>query len=83
MIFTNSIRLLKKNKEAEPSTYEAVYGSIVEKKLEENGYTSSKIQAIINNYLAEPDNEKYIKEFQELQECRKQCKREVKDPLNG
>lgn len=72
------LNLLKKNKEAEPATYEAVYGSLVEKALTARGYSPSKIQAIVNNYLAEPDNEKYIKEFIDLQEARKQCKAEVK-----
>jgi hypothetical protein len=43
--------LLKKNKEAEPKTYEAVYSSMVEKELIKHGYSLSKIQAIVNNYL--------------------------------
>lgn len=70
----NFIKLLKKNKEVEPSTYDFVYGSMVEKELKKFGYTPSKIQAIINNYLNEPENEKYIQEFKDLQETRKQCK---------
>lgn len=77
----NFLKLLKKNKEVEPKAYEAVYGSMVEKELIKHGYSPSKIQAIVNNYLDEPDNEKYIQEFKELQVCRKQCKAKVKEEL--
>lgn len=75
------LNLLNKNKEAEPKTYEAVYGSMVEKELKKEGYTPRDIQAILNNFLAEPTNEKYIKEFMKLQECRKQCKAKIKNKL--
>jgi hypothetical protein len=78
----NFIKLLQKNKEKEPETYETVYGSMVEKELKVNGYSLGRIQAIINNYLAEPDNEKYIKEFLDLQECRKYCKEKIKQNLS-
>jgi type I restriction-modification system DNA methylase subunit len=76
------LKLLNRNKEAEPKTYELVYGLEVEKKLTERGYNPGKIQAILNNYLAEPDNEKYVREFLELQEVRKECKAEVKEVNN-
>jgi type I restriction-modification system DNA methylase subunit len=72
------LKLLNRNKEAEPETYELIYGLEVEKKLTERGYNPGKIQAILNNYLAEPDNEKYVREFLELQEIRKICKDEAK-----
>lgn len=71
------LNLLKKNKEAEPKTYEAVYGSMVEKKIRQR-YHQRDIEAILNNFLAEPDNPVYVKEFNELQAYRKQCKAEVK-----
>ena len=79
----NFIKLLNKNKEKEPKAYDKVYGLMVERRLEEEGYTSSKIQAIVNNYLSEPDNYKYLQEFKDLQECRKKCKAEVKASLEG
>jgi len=37
-------------------------------------YSSDKIEAIINNYLFEPNNEEYIKEFKELQSWRLESK---------
>lgn len=77
----NFLNLLKRNKEVEPRTYEAVYGRLVEKELKKNGYPADKIQAIVNNYLAEPENDEYVIEFWQLQECRKQCKATIKNKL--
>jgi hypothetical protein len=77
----NIIELLKKNKTAEPKAFDRIYGALVEKKLERKGYTPSKIQAILNNYLAEPENSKYKAEFFELQERRKECKTEAKTEM--
>lgn len=42
-------------------------------------YAQHQVEAIINNYLAEPNNEEYINEFLELQEYRKKCKNYVKE----
>lgn len=70
--------LLDANKEKHPEVYEGAYGDAVEKRLENEGYTFSKIQAVINNYLYDPTNEKYRAEFAQLQECRRRCKAEVK-----
>lgn len=78
MKFSN---LLDKNKAVEPKTYDAVYGSLVENNLKAKGYSPSKIQAIVNNYLDEPDNPKYIQEFSDLQKARKQSKAEAKKDL--
>jgi hypothetical protein len=74
-------KLLKANREAEPKTYEYNYGKLVEDELEVEGYTVSKIQAILNNYLAEPENEKYRTEFLELQVKRTECKQRVREKL--
>ena len=75
------IKLLQKNKEKEPKTYDAIYGSMVENELKKEGYSTSKIQAIINNFLSEPDNEQYSLEFWDLQKCRKECKERIKNQL--
>ncbi len=73
--------LLRKNLKEEPQLYEQIYSELVEGLLEDQGYTVGRIQAIINNFLAEPDNEQYIKEFSELQKIRKQCKLQAKQLL--
>lgn len=70
--------LYQANREAHPEAYDAAYGAIVERKLREKGYSSSKIQAIVNNYLDDPTNEKYLAEFKKLQEVRKVCKSEAR-----
>ena len=71
--------LLIRNKEAEPKTYHKVHGMLVEDLLAEEGYTPGDIQAIIYNYLAEPNNPKYVEEFQNLQKIRKKCKNRAKN----
>lgn len=71
-------KLYQANRNEHPKAYEAAYGAIVVRKLEEKGYDSNKIQAIINNYLDDPTNEKYVEKFKTLQEVRKLCKSEAK-----
>jgi len=75
------LKLLNRNKTVEPTTYNAVYGSMVEKKIRIR-YSQRDVEAIINNYLSEPDNPVYIAELNELQQYRKQCKAAVKKELN-
>ena len=58
---------------------EQVYGSVVNDLLRQE-YKADKVESIINNYLDEP-NEKHIKEFQDLQAYRKECKRVAKEML--
>ena len=41
-------------------------------------YAQRDVEAILNNYLAFPDDEKYISEFKELQKYRAECKAFVK-----
>lgn len=37
-------------------------------------YSASQVEAIVNNYLADTSNEEYLKEFNEMQEWRKEAK---------
>lgn len=76
----NIIELLKKNKTAEPKAFDRIYGALVERKIRRR-YSQRDIEAIMNNYLSEPNNDVYIKEFAELQSYRKQCKAEAKAEL--
>lgn len=71
----NFIKLLKRNKEAEPKTYDAVYGSLVEKKIRLR-YSLSAELAILRQRDKKPD------EFEQYNEYVEQCKAEVKDYLN-
>ena len=71
-------KLMEKNKAREPKAVERAYGFLVEKALEKEGYTLGAIQAIINNFLAEPDNLKYKQEFDNLQAKRAEIKARYK-----
>lgn len=74
------LKLLQKNREVDPATYEAVYGSMVEKEFRKR-YSQSKTEAIVNNYIAEPNNPVYVKEMNDMQSYRKQCKVNAKKRL--
>lgn len=37
-------------------------------------YSASQVEAIVNNYLSDTTNEEYLKEFNDMQEWRKQAK---------
>lgn len=37
-------------------------------------YSASQVEAIVNNYLLDTTNEEYVKEFNDMQEWRKQAK---------
>lgn len=65
--------LAQKNREINPESWEQLYGVIVSKKFREK-YSNDKCEAVVNNYLDDPTNEKYCAEFREMQEYRKQCK---------
>lgn len=67
------IELAQKNREINPESWDELYGDIVSKKFREK-YSNDKCEAIVNNYLDDPTNEKYSAEFREMQEYRKQCK---------
>jgi hypothetical protein len=75
-----NIRLARKNKEVDIQSWDALYGRCVTVEVRKV-YSQDKIEAIINNYLDDPLNEKYAKEFKALQEYRKQCKAKVKVEL--
>ena len=68
-----NLRLAKKNREIIPSSWDDLYGSIVSCEFRKK-YSADECEAIINNYLDDPTNEKYVSEFKEMQEYRKQCK---------
>lgn len=56
------------------------YGELVER-LVRKRYSQSQVEAIINNYLDDSENEQYKAEFLELQAYRKECKAEAKNIL--
>ena len=41
-------------------------------------YSQSAVEAIINNYLSDPENEEYKAEFAALQTYREECKDKAK-----
>lgn len=49
------------------------YGRIIDH-IVRSEYTDAETTAILSNYLSEPDNEKYVKEFQDFQNFRKLAK---------
>ena len=61
----------------ETEVYEELVTGLIRTK-----YSQHQVEAIINNYLDEPANEKYLNEFKELQEFRKQCKAQAKTLIN-
>lgn len=46
-------------------------------------YSQSAVEAIINNYLSDPDNEKHTAEFLELQSFRAECKAMAKAEMEA
>ena len=46
-------------------------------------YTQSAAEAIINNYLASPDDEKYKGEFVAMQAYRAECKAQARAEVYG
>lgn len=57
------------------------YGELVER-LVRKRYSQSQVEAIINNYLDDSENEQYRAEFFEMQSYRKECKAKAKAILN-
>lgn len=72
-------KLINRNREKEPMASDFAYGILVENRLKKYGYSPSKIQAILNNYLSEPENPKCRAEFELLQEYRRRSKKEIKE----
>lgn len=76
----NYNELLKKNMEVVPQIYDQTYGRLVGEKFRAK-YSQDNVEAIINNYLLDPENEKYKAEFTAMQEYRKLCKEQAKEEL--
>ena len=72
----NFKKLLNANKEAEPKTYDAVYGSLVEKKVRSR-YSLSAELAILRQRDIKPE------EFAEYNDYVELCKSEVKRDITG
>lgn len=68
------LNLLNRNKEAEPKTYEAIYGSMVEKEIRKQYSLSSEL-AILRQRDDKPE------EFAKYNEYVEQCKQKVKTEL--
>ena len=58
------------------------YGQKVNRLIRER-YTQSDVEAILNNYLSDPENEQYKREFVAFQEFRAECKRQAKEAVYG
>ena len=56
------------------------YGGIVDS-LVQYKFPNDKMQAVINNYLLEPENEEYVTAFNEMQTWRKEAKEIAKEAL--
>lgn len=46
-------------------------------------YSQSDVEAILNNYMDDPTNENYIKDFKNLQAYRIECKKQAKLEVYG
>jgi hypothetical protein len=75
-----NLRLARKNREANPQSWDDLYGSIVSSEFRKK-YSVDKCEAIINNYLDNPTNDEYVVEFREMQEYRKYCKSLAKSKM--
>ena len=53
--------------------YNITYSAIIDTIIRER-YSASQVEAIVNNYLSDTTNEEYLKEFNDMQEWRKQAK---------
>ena len=54
------------------------YGEAVDRELRKR-YPQRAVEAIINNYLSDSNNAEYVREFNEMQAYREQCKAYVKE----
>jgi hypothetical protein len=66
---TNRRRRLLQLNDRLNKEYRQVVNYLIRKK-----YSQSDVEAIINNYMDDPSNEKYAAEFKELQAHRAACK---------
>lgn len=70
-------RLAEKN-----DTLEKMYGKRVNVLIRKK-YDQDAVEAILNNYIADPDNSGYVKEFKALQEYRAFCKETARKEIYG
>ena len=54
------------------------YGEAVDREFRKK-YLQRDVEAIINNYLYDPNNAEYVREFNEMQAYREECKAYVKE----
>lgn len=54
------------------------YGEAVNREIRKK-YPQQAVEAIINNFLADPSDAEYVREFDEMQAYRTQCKAYVKE----
>jgi hypothetical protein len=74
------LNLAKKNREVQPTSWDDLYGTLVAREFRKI-YSNDKCEAIINNYLDDPTNEKYVAEFKAMQDYRKYCKNFAKKEM--
>lgn len=67
-------------KQVEISAGKWNYAGVVDA-LVQHKYPIDKMQAVINNYLLEPENKEYITAFNEMQAWRKEAKEIAKEAL--
>ena len=58
-------------------TIDNLYSTLLKEAIH-NKFNSDEIEAIQNNYMEDPTNEKYAAEFNALKEHRKACKKELR-----
>lgn len=67
----NSITILL---DYDKAIYHVYYNDVFIEHLIRLKYSASHVEAIVNNYLSDTTNEEYLKEFNDMQEWRKQAK---------
>ena len=75
------LRLAKKNREVKPKSWDTLYGHRVTSLFRQK-YDPDKSEAIVNNYLDDPTNPKYVAEMREMQDYRRECKANVKASMH-
>ena len=72
-----NIKLILKNKDVRPDQFEKQYGKYVSS-LFRLKYNQDKVEAVVNNYIEDPDNEEYSVEMRAMQDYRRECKLKAK-----
>lgn len=58
-------------------TIDNLYATLLKQAIRSR-FDADQIEAIQNNYMEDPENPKYLAEFNELKEHRKNCKKEIR-----